>query len=101
MNYHSEFSREDSEVLFQRIESLRAHFSTEAMFLLEEVDSEEMPCVVLKAKDKVNGTEKLFKVEAAATTLFDAVEIACEVMQKLLRKAKDNEKQIFFHEVIH
>lgn len=101
MNYHSQFCPEDSEVLFQHVDALRTSFSSDAIFLLESEDESERPTVILKVKDLIQGEEKLFQVEVVANSLFEAVEIACEVAKKLLVKAKNSTQKKMSAKIIH
>ena len=85
MRYLSQFSKEDTEVFLQYVEGIRKYFSEDANFLLEELSEEKTPAVVLKVKEG----SKLYQVESVASTMLEAVAIACDTMVELYLSKKE------------
>lgn len=92
MNYLSQFNREDTEVIFQKIEEIKAYSKTNLEFLLEEIsDSGEFSHRLL-LKMKVD--DRVFQVDSSADSLVDAMNLAKEEMIKLLlEKAEISNKK--------
>ena len=68
-HYSSQFSASDTEYLYQQIEELKSHFSTEALFLIEEKETANGSRILFKVKD--DGV--LYQVDSSADNLLDAV----------------------------
>ena len=97
MNYISEFTKEDSEYIYQQIEEIKAYVSSDAGFLLEEIEENR---ITLKIKDG----DKLFLVDSTAFSIIAAVKQAKDtIIQLILDKVESqvvvlNSTEIpFFH----
>lgn len=86
--YHSDFSKSDTEYLYQQIEDLKKYLSQDALFLMEEEPSDQgLVRVVLKVKEN----EQLFLVDSSADNLLQAAWAAKELMITLVvnRRSKN------------
>lgn len=90
MNYHSEFTKNESEYIFQQLEEIAQHAPENTHYLIEEIGENQ---VLLKVKIQ----DMLFEVDSTADSIIIAVRNAKEkVIQMILNRTdfEDEAKEV-------